>query len=140
MVAKIAGLVLLGLVLVSASNANADSDKEQAAISVASAWLTQIDAGKYAESWDEASGFFQDAIKREQWMHSLEAVRKPLGHVLSREVKNATYQTSLPGAPDGEYVVIRFQASFENKKSAIETVTPMLEKDGKWRVTGYYIQ
>jgi hypothetical protein len=45
----------------------------------------------------------------------------------------------LPGAPDGEYVVIQFESSFEKKKSAVETVTPMLEKDGKWRVSGYYI-
>lgn len=27
-----------------------------------------------------------------------------------------------------------------NKKSAIETVTPMMDKDGKWRVSGYYIK
>jgi hypothetical protein len=50
------------------------------------------------------------------------------------------YKTSLPGAPDGDYVVIQFVTSFGNKKSAIETVTPMLEKDGSWRVSGYYIR
>ena len=48
--------------------------------------------------------------------------------------------SSIPGAPDGEYVVIQFKTSFENKKSGIETVTPMLDKDGKWRVSGYYIK
>ena len=44
------------------------------------------------------------------------------------------------GAPDGEYVVIQFSASFAHKKSALETITPMLEKDGKWRVSGYYMK
>jgi hypothetical protein len=29
---------------------------------------------------------------------------------------------------------------FENKKAAIETVTPMHDKDGKWKVSGYYIR
>jgi len=48
--------------------------------------------------------------------------------------------TSVPGGPDGQYVIIEFAASFENKKTAIETVTPMLEKDGVWRVAGYYIK
>lgn len=48
--------------------------------------------------------------------------------------------TSLPGAPDGKYVVIQYDTSFENKKAAVETVTPMLDKDGKWRVSGYYIK
>ena len=30
--------------------------------------------------------------------------------------------------------------SFQNKKSAVETITPMKENDGKWRVSGYYIK
>jgi hypothetical protein len=37
-------------------------------------------------------------------------------------------------------VVITFETAFENKASAVETVTPMLEKDGKWRVSGYFIK
>ncbi|MGB5422961.1 MAG: DUF4019 domain-containing protein [Desulfobacterales bacterium] len=28
----------------------------------------------------------------------------------------------------------------ENKASAVETITPMLDKDGQWRVSGYYIK
>jgi hypothetical protein len=46
----------------------------------------------------------------------------------------------LPGAPDGEYVVIQYETSFEKKAFAIETVTPSFEKDGIWRVSGYYIE
>jgi len=45
-----------------------------------------------------------------------------------------------PLPPDGEYVVIQFKTSFENKKAAIETITPMLDKDGKWKVSGYFIK
>ncbi|KPJ71393.1 hypothetical protein AMJ52_08655, partial [candidate division TA06 bacterium DG_78] len=63
-----------------------------------------------------------------------------LGKLVSRTVKSAKYTTSLPGAPDGEYVVIQYEASFENKQSAIETVTPMKDTDGAWRVSGYYIK
>lgn len=58
----------------------------------------------------------------------------------SRKLKSATYTKTLPGAPDGEYVVIQYDSSFVNKKSAVETVTPMLDKDGKWRVSGYFIR
>jgi len=28
----------------------------------------------------------------------------------------------------------------ENKTSTVETITPMLDKDGQWRVSGYYIK
>ena len=63
-----------------------------------------------------------------------------IGKTYYRTLKYKKYTTTLPGAPDGEYVVIQYQTSFERKKSAIETVTPMRDKDGKWRVAGYYIR
>ena len=70
----------------------------------------------------------------------MQSVRKPLGKTLKRELKSSFYRTTLPGVPEGEYVVIQFEASFENKKSTIETITPALDKEGKWRVSGYYIK
>jgi hypothetical protein len=83
---------------------------------------------------------FQNAVTKEQWLASLKAVRTPLGKVVVRKLKSKKYARSLPGAPDGEYVVIQYETQFEKKKSAIETVTPMLDKDGHWRVYGYYIK
>ena len=83
---------------------------------------------------------FRGAITRQQWEQAVAGVRVPLGAVVERTVKSKTYATSLPGAPDGEYVVIEFSTSFTHKASAIETVTPMLDKDGEWRVAGYYIR
>ncbi len=79
-------------------------------------------------------------MTKDAFVKSLNAARKPLGALKSREVKSKQYQTSLPGAPDGQYVVIQFTTSMENKNSAVETVTPMLDKDGKWKVSGYYIK
>ena len=87
-----------------------------------------------------AAQLFKAAVTKQQWEQSMVGVRRPLGKLISRKVKSKQYATSLPGAPDGEYVVIQFQTSFENKRAAIETVTPMLDKDGKWRVSGYYIK
>jgi hypothetical protein len=46
----------------------------------------------------------------------------------------------LQGAPDGKYVTIRYETVFENKASAVETITPMLDPDGIWRVSGYFIR
>ena len=114
--------------------------KEKAAIAAAEAWLKLVDDGKYADSWKQAAAFFKNAVPQDKWETQLSAVRKPMGKKLTRTLGNSKYATTLPGAPDGEYVVIQFSASFENKKSATETVTPMLEKDGKWRVSGYYIK
>jgi hypothetical protein len=58
----------------------------------------------------------------------------------SRRVSSAEPATRLPGAPDGQYVVIQFETSFANKQRAVETVTPMLDTDGAWHVSGYFIR
>ena len=140
MVRNIMSLLVLFLLLSVGVVAAGDSEKEKAAVSAAEEWLTMVDDGKYVESWKEAAQYFKNAVKQEQWEQSLQAVRNPLGKLISRQVESKTYMTSLPGAPDGEYVVIQFKSSFENKKSAIETVTPMMDRDAKWRVSGYYIR
>ncbi len=103
-------------------------------------WLSLIDTGKFAEGWNVAAAYLQSAVTQEQFVHSLTAVRKPLGDLVSRKLKSAKYTKSLPGVPDGEYVILQFDTSFVNKKAAIETVTPMLDKNGQWKVSGYYIK
>ena len=35
-------------------------------------------------------------------------------------------------------LVIQYETSFEYKKSKVETIIFMLDKDGKWHVAGYY--
>ena len=140
MIRRFICLVIVGLILSDGVAMASDAGKETAAISAAEKWLATVDGGEYAASWNEAAEFFRNAVKPKQWEQSLQAARKPLGKVISRKVQTKTYKTALPGAPDSEYVVIQFETSFENKKAAIETVTPMMDKDGKWRVSGYYIK
>jgi hypothetical protein len=133
--------VLLSLILVSlCAVVLAQPKPEQLAQQSSDAWLALVDSGKYADSWQEASQFFKAAVSKKQWQGMLRASRDPLGKMLSRRLKSATYTKTLPGAPDGEYVVIQYESSFEHKQSAVETVTPMLDKDGKWRVSGYFIK
>ncbi len=118
----------------------ADSTNEVNAQKASDAWLYMVDEGEYSESWQTASSYFKNAVDEDQWEKLLNAVRKPLGKVLSRKAISHNFTETLPGAPDGEYVVIQYEASFEKKASAIETVTPSFEKDGIWRVSGYYIE
>jgi hypothetical protein len=137
---KVLCLVIIGLVLITTNVMADESNKKKTAIAAAERWLGMVDEGQYIESWNEASEYFKLSINRDQWEQSLEAARKPLGKLFSRKVRSAKYTTSLPGAPDGQYVVIQFMTSFENKKSGIETVTPVMDKEGIWRVSGYYIK
>lgn len=132
---------LLAIVAIAVlSTAAFAGDNTEPAKKSATAWLALVDGGKYAASWDEAASMFKGAVTRTTWEGAMHGVREPLGAVKSRTLKSAKYATSLPGAPDGEYVVIQFDTVFANKAQAVETITPMLDKDGKWRVSGYYIK
>ena len=103
-------------------------------------WLALTDTGQYKSSWDSASALFKAAVSEEDWEKSLSAVRTPIGALETREIVSSKFSTTLPGAPDGEYVVFQFNSSFEHKTTAIETVTAMKDNDGVWRVVGYFIK
>ena len=137
---RIPYLAIVALILSGVTAMASDSEKEAAAVSAAEKWLVSVDAGEYAVSWQEAAELFRNAVTKEEWEQLMQAGRKPLGKLISRTVKTKFYTTSMPDGPEGEYVVIQFATSFEYKEKTIETVTPMLEKDGKWRVSGYYIK
>ena len=127
-------------ILFSMGALQANEVAEKAAVAASGAWLSLVDEGNYAESWNQAAGLFKAAVTKEQWQTMVKAVRLPLGKVVARKLKSKQYTKTLPGAPDGEYVVIQYETTFEQKQSAIETITPMLDKDGKWRISGYYIK
>ena len=128
------------LILIGFSTAADDSDAVAQAQVAAKSWLALTDSAKYGQSWDDAASIAKGAVTKVDWEKAIKGVRSPLGAVKARKVKSATFTRTLPGAPDGEYVVIQFESQFENKAAAIETVTPMHDKDGVWRVSGYFIK
>ncbi|MCE0498924.1 MAG: DUF4019 domain-containing protein [Methylacidiphilales bacterium] len=122
------------------TNIGVPAAAENPAILAAQAWLTLIDNGSYSEGWKGASTIFRGGVTEPSFSNSMETFRRPLGDLVSRKLKLAEHLTELPGAPDGQYVVMQFETSFANKKSSIETVTFVLEKDGQWKSAGYYIK
>jgi len=129
-----AGLMLSGAVFAQDA-ASGDSAK-----TAASEWLALTDSGSYGASWEKAAPVFQGAINKSGWEQALRNVRMPLGAVKSRRLTSAQFTHNLPNAPAGDYFVLQFATQFENKSSAVETVTPMKGPDGNWRVSGYFIK
>ncbi len=135
------GIALLSLLAMGCSKKEKRIDAAaDDGVVAASGWLKIVDAAQYDDSWEQACTYFKTVVPKDQWVRQIAGVRGPLGPVLSREVASAEYSTKLPGAPDGEYVVIQYRTSFENKANAVETVTPMRDPDGVYRVSGYYIR
>jgi len=115
-------------------------EAERAGRASAEAWLRLVDSGRYTESWQEMAGTFKKNIPQSAWQRYFSSLRKPLGRIVSRKMISCRYTKSIPGAPAGQYVVVKYSTFYEKKRNAVETVTPVLDTDGKWRVSGYFIE
>ncbi|GAB3662143.1 DUF4019 domain-containing protein [Ramlibacter alkalitolerans] len=116
---------------------SANADKERAGQTAAHAWLLLLDRKDWGTAWDASSQLFRQTVPLPAWMNGIPKLRDPLGAFVERQPVDATYKTTLPGRPDGEYVTILFTSRFANKAKVEETVTTVREPDGRWRVTGY---
>ncbi|WP_022668601.1 DUF4019 domain-containing protein [Desulfospira joergensenii] len=114
--------------------------ENQEGIARAGVWLGLIDARKYDEAWQTSAKVFQSAIPHEQWAKTAASVRTPLGSLIQRNLFHDQFTKSMPGMADGQYLILQFLAEFKNKKSAVETLTLVMEPDGIWRVAGYFIK
>jgi len=137
---RFAAALLLSAAVFSLPAAAQDSSAAtQAATRAAEAWLALADDGKYVESWNAGAALFRAAVTQQQWSEALRAARAPFGALKSRKLAGARFTRSLPGAPEGEYVVIEYRTEFA-ARAATETVVPMREADGSWKVSGYVIR
>jgi len=114
--------------------------KDSVKIENATNWLKYADELDHENTWKHSSTLFQSAIVLDDWARSLKAARGPLGHVLSRSVSSIEALETPDGAPDGNYVKLLFNSSFEKKQCALETITLVEEPGGQWRTAGYFIK
>lgn len=130
---------LISLTSIAAAPAD-DTSATAEATAAARDWLTVVDAGDYGKSWDEAAAVLRKNITKAQWERAAGAVRGQTGALKSRELESAQPAHDLPGVPAGDYVVLMYRSSFADAPVVTETVTPMREADGKWRVAGYLVK
>jgi hypothetical protein len=72
---------------------------------------------------------------------ALQKARGPLGATEQRTIFETTFDKALPdGGPEGEFALVMYRTAFAKKADSVETVTLEREKDGVWRVIGYFIR
>lgn len=134
------GLLCVALVtMLGVGNFRAQTVNE-AAQSASESWVALVDQAQYDASWQTAASGFKNAVTQQKWSDAVQAARGPLGALRSRTLKNRAATKTLPGAPDGDYVVMQFTTAFDKKAAALETITVVHEPDGQWRVVGYFVR
>jgi hypothetical protein len=113
-------------------------DREKEARAAALHWLHLVDAGDYAQAYEEEPARLRASITDAQFNRSMEGRRAPFGKVLSRKFIGAAFTKKLTGSPDGRYESILFRTAFEHKAVAAERVILSYEAR-QWRVVDYRV-
>ena len=113
--------------------------EEQAAERQALGFLGYLDQGRYPESYAYTGMLIRAQVDRDSFAKKVAQARAGTGPLQSRELMDASYATTVEGAPEGQYVILHYHSSFANRADAVETVTLAFAK-GYWRVSGYYIK
>ena len=113
--------------------------EEEAAQRQALGFLGYLDHGRYADSYAYTGMLIRATNDRDSFALQIKKARAGTGALQSRSLIDASYATSVPGAPEGQYVLLHYDASFANRPEAVETLTLAFAK-GYWRVSGYYIK
>ncbi len=113
--------------------------QEAAAERQALGFLAYLDHGRYADSYAYTGMLIRAQTDEAAYAAQIEKARAGTGALQSRELMDANYTTTVQGAPEGEYVVLHYHASFANRTDTVETVVLALAK-GYWRVSGYYLK
>ena len=103
---SIATIILVASALLGSPAYAQEPENIAKAEAAATAWLALVDKSDYSGSWDRAADLFQSTVSKISGEGAVRAAHSPLGSVKARELKSAKFTRTLPGAPDGEYVVI----------------------------------
>jgi len=138
---KIAATMALaaGIVFVLPNAARGGELDTDPAVLAALSWLATVDAGHYAQSWEDAAESTRTAIPRQQWEDGLRKTRGTRGEVGSRKVKRANFQKDSFDDAQG-FVEIEFETRFGNRPPSLEVVRALPARDGTWKVAGYTIK
>jgi hypothetical protein len=112
---------------------------ELAAQRQALGFLGYLDQGRFADSYAYTGMLIRAQLDRDAFSTQIQKTREGTGALQSRELIDAGYTTAVSGAPEGQYVVLHYHASFANRQDAVETLWLSLAK-GYWRVVGYNIK
>jgi Protein of unknown function (DUF4019) len=140
-----AAVLLIGLAAL--GHAQNMMPAQRQALNAAERWLVPVDEQRYADAWAMAADSFKGSVNREQFRDGIRKIRNDYGRVVTRTGEKMAFVGEPPNANDpeappkeGTQVAIMFDTKFAGEKQAAEQVTMVLEKDGLWRVAGYYIR
>lgn len=129
------------LIVSGAGNYQAQQTDKDKAREVAESFMALINAGRYAEGWEQISAQFKPIEDKPNFIKFYRSAHKSYGKAVSRKlVKVEFVDSSSPVAPILKGIIFTYKSVFQRHKSMDETIGVFLEQDGKWHVGAYFIE
>jgi hypothetical protein len=133
--APLAGIACLFFAASPQAIASAE-DQIDPGLSVSKNWVSEIDDGRYEQSYDEGCDAMRLKVTEERWEQILKALRNPWGNVVDRTQTKHVYKPNGFEGTSGEFLVITYDTNFKKMPGVTEVVVLKWE-DGKWHPAGY---
>lgn len=130
-------LTIGGTAHAQASSVSAPTSTE-ALISDANTVIGEMDAGRYADLWDQAAGFVKARSSADEFIALLRHAHDQVGQVRRDpgSVVHVRYKGS-QGAPGGLYANVSFIGTRADGSTVFEKFSFRFEDDRQWHLTGY---
>ncbi len=89
---------------------------------LATNYLELLDQHRLQDAWHSMAPLFKSFNDQQQWQQRIGAIRQAYGATISRKISRSSYRDSFRNAPDGSYVIVQFDSSFQHKAKGVETV------------------
>jgi hypothetical protein len=147
-IARLAAILLAAFLIgtpAGFAHAQGMTPEQRNALNAAERWLVPVDAQRYADAWAMSAASFKGSVDRTKFRDGMRDLRKEYGRVVLRKAEKMAFVGSRPapedsGPKEGAQLSILFDTKFVRNRQATEEVLMELEKDGLWRVAGYYIR
>lgn len=132
-------LLLAATQLLGSTHLYADPMFQTIHASQATSYLELLDQQKLEEAWQYSAPLFKALNDKLQWQQRIKAIRNAYGPVSVRTLRLSSHRSTYTNAPDGDYLFIQFNSTFENKANGIETVVLQCPSHKECAVINYVV-
>ena len=133
-------IALLGICTLLTSPANSVADRlSKQAVTAAEHFAQTIDTGDFAVAYSQASPLLRMAQDEHDFITAMERARNLLGPIQQRHLTALRSIGIYPRFPDGDYLIVQFEARTQHKNKAAEVIL-LRQQNGTWLVADYTIR
>ena len=109
------------------------------AVTAAERFARMIDSGNSSTAYSQASTLLRLAQNEQEFVTDIERAHLLLGPVQQRQLTALRSIGIYPRFPDGDYLIVQFEARTRHKNKAAEVIL-LRHEDSVWQVADYSIR